>query len=221
MTKIVELWRYPVKSMLGESVEVLPIDRRGAVGDRLFAVRDEAGKFGSGKNTRRFRRIDGLFRFQASSGPLITFPGGTLYETEIDGALSAELGMRVTLIREAEVPHFDAGPIHLITTSSLRVLGLSAVDARRFRPNLVVETVGVGFLEDGWLGRELQVGGEVHLRVTTRTERCAMVGFAQAELPEEPKILRELVRRNEARIGVYAEVLQTGAVRVGDDVEVR
>ena len=53
-----ELWRYPVKSMRGERCEHLEIDHRGAIGDRLYAVRDEAGKFGSGKTTRRFRRID-------------------------------------------------------------------------------------------------------------------------------------------------------------------
>jgi uncharacterized protein len=54
--RIAELWRYPVKSMRGEQVEALTIDSRGVKGDRLFAVTDVDGKFGSGKNTRRFRK---------------------------------------------------------------------------------------------------------------------------------------------------------------------
>jgi len=56
-------WRYPVKSMLGEECDHLDVDQRGAEGDRLFAVRDADGKFGSGKTTRRFRKTDGLFGF--------------------------------------------------------------------------------------------------------------------------------------------------------------
>ena len=34
------LWRYPVKSMLGESMTSIHIDRRGVVGDRCYALWD-------------------------------------------------------------------------------------------------------------------------------------------------------------------------------------
>ena len=74
-----KLWRYPVKSMLGEECSSVEVAARGVRGDRLFAVRDAEGKFGSGKNTRRFRQIDGLFAFRASYSsewPDITFPDG-------------------------------------------------------------------------------------------------------------------------------------------------
>lgn len=37
---IEQLWRYPVKSLLGESCEELRIDRRGVVSERWFAVRN-------------------------------------------------------------------------------------------------------------------------------------------------------------------------------------
>ena len=49
------LWRYPVKSMLGEECRELAVEARGVAGDRLYALRDAEGKLGSGKNTRRFR----------------------------------------------------------------------------------------------------------------------------------------------------------------------
>ena len=58
---IAALWRYPVKSMLGERRDELQIEARGAAGDRLYAVRDNQGKLGSGKNSRRHVRIEGLF----------------------------------------------------------------------------------------------------------------------------------------------------------------
>lgn len=228
-----DLWRYPVKSMLGERCERVWLDQRGVIGDRLYAVRDEAGKFGSGKTTRRFRRMDGLFRFHAvyeGDVPLLTFPDGTTLRGDdpaIHTALSAQLGMPVTLSREAEISHFDDGALHLLTTASLRTLtgslprdsgSAAALDRRRFRPNIFVETEASGFVEDAWQGHDVAVGPDVRLRVVGRTERCVMVGLAQDELPYDPRILRAVARVNAVRLGVYAEVLTPGAIHVGDRI---
>src|SRR5262245_30993720 len=112
--RVIRLWRYPVKSMLGEECAYLDVDTRGAVGDRLFAVRDSAGKFGSGKTTRRLRKIDGLFGFRAEyddDSPKITFPDGRVIrgnDPNIHAALSRVLGQAVTLAREAGISHLDA-----------------------------------------------------------------------------------------------------------------
>jgi uncharacterized protein YcbX len=228
---ISELWRYPVKSMRGER---LSLDRRGVIGDRLYAVRDEAGKFGSGKTTRRFRRIDGLLRFRATyegncegDVPLLTFPDGATLRSDdpaIHAALTTHQGLPVTLSHEAEISHFDAGPLHLLTTASLRTLGESlsdgALDARRFRPNILVESYASGFPEDAWQGREIAVGADVRLRVVERTERCVMVGLAQDELPADSRILRQVARVNEVCLGVYADVLTPGTIRVGDCIQI-
>src|SRR5579872_802023 len=98
---VADLWQYPVKSLLGEQRERVWLDQRGVIGDRLYAVRDEAGKFGSGKTTRRFRRIEGLFRFRAvydGDVPLLTFPDGTTWRGDdpaIHAALSTDLRMPV------------------------------------------------------------------------------------------------------------------------------
>ncbi|MEV3970271.1 MOSC N-terminal beta barrel domain-containing protein [Streptomyces sp. NPDC050698] len=54
------IWRYPIKSIGGEVLDEAAVDARGLDGDRLYAVWDAEGKFGSGKNTRRFRRVPGL-----------------------------------------------------------------------------------------------------------------------------------------------------------------
>ncbi len=226
-----DLRRYPVKSMRGERGERLELDRRGVIGDRLYAVRDAAGKFGSGKTTRRFRRIDGLLQFRAvydGAVPLLTFPDGTTIRGDdpaIHVALSAQLAMPVTLSREAEISHFDAGPLHLLTTASLRTLGGAlaegpeqALDRRRFRPNMLVETEAGGLPEDTWQGQELAVGADVRLRVAGRTERCVMVGLAQDELPHDARILKAAARVNAVCLGVYADVLAPGTIRVGDSI---
>ncbi|MGN6312136.1 MAG: MOSC domain-containing protein [Rhodanobacteraceae bacterium] len=227
MNRVVELWRYPVKSMLGERCESLCIEPRGAQGDRSFAIRDAQGKLGSGKHTRRFRKIDGLFGFGAHYRhgiPQIRFPHGG----EISGdapsvhrALSDALGQEVTLAREAEIPHFDSAPIHLLTTGSLAWLRATlpdaGIDARRFRPNLVIESPGMEAVEQTWIGKRLRVG-EVELHVCETTERCGMVAFAQGELPKAPEVLRQITQCADLRFGVYARVLVPGIVRLDDPV---
>lgn len=61
---IERIWRYPIKSTGGELLGEAAVDARGLVGDRLYAVRDAEGKFGSGKSTRRFRRMPGLLHLK-------------------------------------------------------------------------------------------------------------------------------------------------------------
>lgn len=209
--KVAALWRYPVKSMLGERCEELDVNARGAAGDRAYAVVDGDGKLGSGKNSRRHRRIEGLFGFRAiGESPVITFPDGSRLQASdpsVHAALSAVLRTPVTLRKD--MTYHDAEPLHLVTTGALARLG---ADARRFRPNLVIDTE-----EDvaEWQGRALRAG-EATLKVAYRTERCVMITMAQSELPDEPRLLRAL--GEEALFGIYAEVLSPGRIRRGDSV---
>jgi uncharacterized protein YcbX len=220
--RVAALWRYPVKSMLGEPCAAVEVDNRGVVGDRVFAVRDPEGKLGSGKNTRRFRSIGGLFGFRAQGeGDVeIAFPDGRRMKADdptIHEALSAALGTPVRLARESDVRHFDADPIHLVTMGSLdwlrsRLPG-SRIDERRFRPNIVVE----GSDELAWVGRTLRIGG-VSLRVSAPTERCRMTTMAQDDLPFDAGVLRSITQETDLQFGVYAEVLSPGRIAVGDAV---
>ena len=225
--RIVELWRYPVKSMLGERCEVLHVEMRGARGDRLFAIRDRCGKLGSGKHTRRFRKIDGLFGFSASyrsQVPQIRFPDGEVMSGDapcIHQALSKALGQPLTLVREAQISHFDSAPIHLVTSGSLAWLRAAlpavGIDARRFRPNLVIEVPDSEPIEQTWIGKRLRIG-EVELQVSDTTERCGMVAFAQGELPKAPGVLKHITREADLKFGAYAQVLVPGIVRLDDPV---
>jgi len=227
---VLTLWRYPVKSMLGERCQRLAVDVRGVEGDRLYAIRDAAGKFGSGKSTRRFRRIDGLFAFAAAYDgdvPVIAFPDGRRLrgdDATIHDALSAALAQPVTLAREAAISHLDAGPVHLLTTASLAWLGgvlpEAQIDERRFRPNVLVGAPGAQPVEREWLGRTLAVGADVRLAVREPAERCVMVSLAQSELPDDPTILRTITQAADLEFGVYADVVTPGRISVGDEVAV-
>ncbi len=225
-----KLWRYPVKSMLGEACNDVEVQIRGISGDRLFAVRDVDGKFGSGKNTRRFRQVDGLFAFSAgfsAGSPDITFPDGRRMrgdDPQIHSALSDVLGVAVTLVREEQISHFDSGAIHLLSAGALAWLRSrlpdSRADERRFRPNIVVATAGDEQAERSWVDKIVRVGSEVRIEVTTPTERCRMITLAQSDLPDDPKVLRCIAQDAGLQFGVYAAVLNPGRIFVGDTVTV-
>src|SRR5437867_10076009 len=61
---VVSLWRYPVKSMMGEELNAAEVTERGLRGDRAYALVDGAdGKVASAKNPRKWPN---LFDFRAT-----------------------------------------------------------------------------------------------------------------------------------------------------------
>ena len=230
MTVVRSLHRYPVKSVVGEQVDALDVDGRGVVGDRRWAVVDADGKLGSGKSSRRFRKMDGLLRLASAYDgdvPVLTFPDGRMVrgdDPDVHQALTAYVGRPVTLGQEAEVSHLDEGPLHLVTTASLA----SAADAlgrdvppARMRPNLVVDTgTATGLVENDWVGRQLAVGDEVVLHVRGPMDRCVMVGMDQVGLPAERELLGALAGINDTCLGVVLDVVRGGRVTVGNEVRV-
>jgi uncharacterized protein YcbX len=122
-------------------------------------------------------------------------------------------------------------PVSVMTSSTLaRLNELSPnnrFDERRFRINVIVKTPQPGFVENGWVGRELALGGSVRLNVALPDPRCVMTTLAQEDLPKDTEILRTLVHHNRIDLpglgqypcaGAYAVVTSQGGVQVGDAV---
>lgn len=226
---VAALARYPVKSMLGEPLPGVAVDRRGVQGDRAWAVRTARGKLGSGKDGSRFERVDGLLRLSAAGAPtpVLTLPDGSTVSADDPGAdatLSAVLGRAVTLRREPAVGqgHFDDGPVSLVTTGSLHALSRALgrpCPPDRFRANVVVDTGDEAYVEDGWVGRRLRVGG-AELVVEAPLTRCVMVDAATRDLPRDGQVLRTLGGLHDTCFGVVATVARPGWLAVGDGVAV-
>ena len=104
---VVGLWRYPVKSMMGEELNAAEVMERGLVGDRQFAVVDAStGKVAGAKNPRKWGNF---FDFRAAyveppeSGSKLpavrlTLPDGTVVTSEqpdVAQVLSKALGREV------------------------------------------------------------------------------------------------------------------------------
>lgn len=119
--------------------------------------------------------------------------------------------------------YVDLAPVHILTTASLRRLREltpdTDFDPRRFRPNVVVETVpGLsGFVEQDWVGRSLVVGAG-RMRVTAPCSRCVMTTLAQPGLAADPRVLRAAAAHNGASVGVYARADHHGQVEEGAPV---
>lgn len=220
------LARYPVKSAAGQRLTEAPVDARGLVHDRVWAVYTADGGIASGKTSRRFRRVEGLLQWQASAGPAevpeLASPDGEVHRVDdpaASAALTRALGQPLQLRREGAAAHHDDCGVHVVTTSSLRRLEQlvgGPVDPSRLRANVVLDTAGTGFLEDGWEGAELALGAEVVLRLGPGMPRCVMVDQPQRDVAAEPGVLRALGRAHDTELGLQAEVLRPGTVRVGD-----
>jgi uncharacterized protein YcbX len=276
--RVAALFRYPVKSMLGESITRSSVSERGLLGDRTFAVVDEeTGKVASAKHPRRWGRLlecRAEFVDEPVAGtelpPVrITLPdGATLHSTDVDAndQLSRVLGRRVRLESDAPerpmmdqyrpavegfpdardetvvdeamalvAPHtyFDAAPLHVVTSATLDRLGelepASVFSARRFRPNVLVDTGGArGFAENEWVGNTLALG-DVRASIFLSAPRCVMTTLPQVELPKDAGVLRAIARHNRfdipglgpsSCVGVYALVDAGGTATVGQAVEV-
>jgi uncharacterized protein YcbX len=226
--RLTGIHRYPVKSMAGESLQRATVEARGLVGDRAWAIRDADGKLGSGKSSRRFRRMEGLLALAASYDadgvPVIETADGRVWradEPAVHDALSQQVGRPVTLARESDVSHFDEGPVHLVTSASLdrlRDLRGAPVAAAHTRANLVLGTDDEpGFLEDGWVGRRLAVGAGLVLAVRARMPRCVMVTLPQRGVAGDGGLLQTITDANQGDLGIVADVVAPGEVRLGDE----
>lgn len=122
---VAQLWRYPVKSMIGEEVDHVDVERTGVVGDRVWATRDlERG------GIRGAKKIAGLMRLAARSvghDVVITLPDGREVSTadeHVHELVSAAVGHPVRLehLRPAEdLEHFRrGGPDHEDLLDELR-----------------------------------------------------------------------------------------------------
>ena len=246
--RLARLCRYPVKSVLGETLERVMLAPLGVPGDRAFALRDARdGRILSAKRSQALLRFRAVYPDGPDGPAEVTLPDGRRTRTDAPDAaavLSAALGREVHLIGPADAspdrrvefddevtfdaPPFafvDLAPLHVLTTASLRAIAAcrpeGRFDVRRFRPNLLVDCGDESrFVEDELEGKVLAVGDTVRLRVFMPTIRCALTTRAQDDLPADPGILRTVIERHAGNLGAYATVERAGEMRVGDPVTV-
>ena len=231
--RVIELVRYPIKSMAGVPTESAFLGWHGLDGDRRFAFRRVGDQ--SGFPWLSAGRLGELILYQPhgldehSREPLPTHvrtPSGEqhdLWSAELQREVAEQFGSEVELMH---MKHgiFDDSAISVITSTTIAKISEASgvpVDTRRFRANVVIECQGDAFFEDQWIGGTLMFGNQEPapaVRVTVRDVRCSMINLDPNTAERDPRMLKTVVRLNDNNAGVYGTVVQTGTIRVGDPV---
>ena len=159
------IFRYPVKSMGGERLEVANLGWYGLEGDRRLAFRRMDDR--SGMPWLTATKLPALLLFaphrreDAAEGDLPTHirtPEGEAMPV-FGEELATEVGRRHGApVQMMQLNHgiFDEASISVIATDTVREIARLAgrsPDVRRFRPNVLVRLLRSGpFLEDEWVG---------------------------------------------------------------------
>ena len=226
--RIREIVRYPVKSMAGTPMESSSLGWHGLDGDRRFAFRRLADDGRGGFPWLSASRLPELILYHPvgldGEPTHVRTPAGASLElrgAELKAEIAGRLGSDVELMK---FKHgiFDEGAVSVIALATIAGIGREAgldLDRRRFRANIVLETEGSEpFLEDAWVGRTLMFGDNAAVSVTMRDERCVMVNLDPETAQQDARVMKTVVRLNQNYAGVYATVVRTGTIRVGDRV---
>lgn len=231
------IFRYPVKSMRGESLDAAALGWHGLEGDRRLAFRraDVRGGFPwlTASKLPELVCLAPHGRGEHASEALPTHvrtPDGD--DLPVFGeALAQRVGAR--LGATVEMTHlrngiFDDATISVITSATVREvcgLGGRSPDVRRFRPNVLVRSAHARpFEEDAWVGGVLTFGELDHgpsAAITARDVRCAMINIDPDDGSTAPEMLRAIVRAHENQAGVYGTVVRSGRLQVGQPVVLR
>lgn len=118
---------------------------------------------------------------------------------------------------------FDCSPLQLLTTGTLaklqQLLPASIIHRARFRPNFLVETSEIGFIENHWVNKDVNLGS-LSCHIYDHTRRCVMVARGQGDLPLDPDVIRTVLKRNNGIAGVALKTLDSGTLCCGAKVEV-
>ena len=231
---ICEIVRYPVKSMAGMVTASAFLGWHGLDGDRRFAFRrvgDDSGfPWLSASRLPELLLYHPLGLDERTGEPLPTHvrtPAGShleLASAELKAELAERFGSGVDLMK---LKHgiFDEAAVSVISLATIAGIGREAgldLDRRRFRAHIVVETErSEPFLEDGWVGRMLVFGDSDQrpaVSVTLCDARCMMINLDPETGKQDARVMKTVVRLNQNNAGVYATVVRTGTIRVGDRV---
>jgi uncharacterized protein YcbX len=243
----------PVKGLAIQQLDRCELTEAGVAGDRQFFLVDENDRLVNSKGLGILQQIVPEYDGEADSLTL-TFPDGTAVGQQIglngslnalfwsttvdvrvvDGpwseAISEFAGRNLRLVR-APAPATDrlrSGAATLLGTSSLRamarILGVDAVDERRFRMNFGIDGLRE-HEEEEWLGLRVRLG-EAVVVPQGNVGRCAVTtqnpdtGAPDLDTLKALAAYRPGIDATEPLpFGVHAAVADPGQVSVGDPVE--
>jgi len=248
--RVTELWRHAVKSLQGESRSSAELEANGMVGDRKWAILDEA----TGKilTARREPELLLAAAHLDNDVPMIDLPDGARIDGPGDAAdekLSAWLGKPVRLVAadtvDSAVGEFfadatddtspaiawtmpqgrfvDAQALLILTTASLRRAAALYPDGN-WATRRFRPNIVVDVDGEDWVEdewcRHTVRIGEAEIVPVVPCERCTMVTRPQPDLDRDLDIFRTLARHHNAKFGVWSRIVMPASINVGDAVTI-
>jgi hypothetical protein len=227
--KVLAIYRYPVKGMRGESLQETQITTHGLPGDRRFAFSDAADKSDFPWLTGRLQAE--MIRYAPDGDPLnghlkVKTPQGKTLDLASPELLQDMAGLynRSVSLVQNDNGVYDAMPLSLIsqpTVDALCKAGGVPPDARRFRPNILLQPVdGQPFAEELWISAQLRFGdGGAVIKIDRQNKRCRMINLEPDTAVSSPEMLKYVTQQRDQKAGIYARVVTPGVAKVGDLVK--
>ncbi|MGY9075504.1 MAG: MOSC domain-containing protein [Acidimicrobiales bacterium] len=228
--RISQIWRYPIKSIGGESLSTATVDVTGLTGDRAWGLADPAT--GMVLTARREPRLLLATCRLVDCHPVTTTAEGVELHTNVD--YSNWLGRPVELAAAGDAGGTFENPmdpfgetdwiswtgparawhdsgrtrVSLVSTASL-----GDWDQRRFRANVILEGEG----EDALVDQSVRLG-TCTLDITKQIDRCVMVTRPQPGLDRDVNVLKTLIRDRANRLAIGGLVAEPGRIEIGDQL---
>ncbi|MBB4827128.1 uncharacterized protein YcbX [Sporosarcina luteola] len=232
---ISEILRHPVKSFRGENVHRTKVMEYGLYGDRSHAFLDNKrpGKYLTITQFPEMVLYEAVFTGEESLDKYpqvkVTTPEGKVLQwgEELQREIENKSKRNISLVEysPSNVPTgaIEEEHLHLVTDASVKKLqelwNNSELDYRRFRPNILIELENkIPFTEVNWFGKRLKIGNEVEIEVKRHCERCMMITVDPDSAARNATLLKTVVKERENHFGVYASVIKTGEINVGDEI---
>jgi uncharacterized protein len=209
--QVAELWRYPVKSLRGESLSEADLTDAGIAGDRLVHAVRPSGRVFTARTHKRMLALQG-----GLTDGLPTIDGLPWHDSEALRRVRAATEPEAELVYYDGVgpQRFDVLPLSVATDGGVAAVG---VDRRRFRANVYLDGVE-GLAERGWVGRALRLG-EAVVGVRQVRGRCVMTTYDPDTLEQDISVLQKIYFELGGRTALDCYVVEPGRVRVGDRAE--
>ncbi|MDJ0752472.1 MAG: MOSC domain-containing protein [Ardenticatenaceae bacterium] len=234
IARVSEIWRYPVKSMAGESIEKSDVYWYGLEGDRRygFVQNGHPGSF----PWLTAREIPQIVKFQPRligndlvHGPVeVTTPAGETFpigDERLRQALLAHRSGFDAHLMQLNRGTFDAAPVSLMSLATIRQVDQTfgqSLDTRRYRQNLIIETIeDKPYIEDSWCEQIIRFGDRpdsAQVLLNRPIQRCQMINVDPDHGQVDAGVLKAVVRSRDNCLGVYAAVVRPGTIYAGDSI---
>ena len=223
--RITHLWRYPVKSLAGESLTNTRVDRGGVPFDRHYIIIDgDSRRRGKALTARLVADLLAYRATAAGEAVRVQAPDGRVFA--IDEAFSSHLQSALSRPISIETagasgePFHDAHDILVLNDASVRALEQEwghPLNPLRFRPNIMLAGDDLApYVENQWVGHRFKVG-EAIFEGAALDERCVLTTIDPDTLARDPSFLRLIVERHDQCFGLYCRVQKAGKIAIGDE----